>query len=113
LQALAGLNETTLLEAARVFAQRILRHGGDAPARQVEFAFRLCFARSPTTAEHQRLVRYFGQQLESFKRDPASAQALVGVGSAPRPSGLDTERLAAWTMLANVLLNLDEFVTKG
>lgn len=113
LQALAALNEPTLLEAARVFAQRILREGGDVPAQQIEFAFRTCLGRNPLPAERQRLLTLLDQQWRSFEHDFEAAEALVNVGSAPRPTSLDVRRLAAWMIVANVLLNLDETLVKG
>jgi mono/diheme cytochrome c family protein/prefoldin subunit 5 len=113
LQALAALNESTLLEAARVFAQRIMQQGGARPAKQIEFAFRLCTSRPPTTFERERLLSFYEQQVRSFERDPAAAEALLNVGFAERPPNLDLRQLAAWMMVANVLLNLDEMVTKG
>jgi hypothetical protein len=113
LQALAALNEPTLLEAARVFAQRILREGGEQPAQQVEFAFRTALGRAPESAERQRLLALYDQQISGFAGDLASATSLVAVGSAPLPDGLDLRRLAAWMVVANILLNLDETLTKG
>ncbi len=113
LQALAGLNEPTLLEAARVLAQRVLLEGGATPAEQIEFAFRLCTARPPTEAERARLLAFLDQQRRSFEQEPQAAQKLLAVGSADRPPTLDTRQVAAWMMVANVLLNLDETLTKG
>ncbi len=113
LQALAALNESTLLEASRVFAQRILTEGGDSPAARLEFAFRLCTARPPTPAERERLLAFLEQQQRSFEHDAEGAEALLAVGSAARPAQLDPRHLAAWMMVANVLLNLDEVLTKG
>ena len=113
LQALAALNEPTLLEAARVFAQRILLHGGDDANQQMDYAFRLCTSRQPTPAERQRLVALYEQQLKSFEHDTQSAEELVNQGAAERPANLDVRKLAAWMMVANVLLNLDETITKG
>jgi mono/diheme cytochrome c family protein len=113
LQALAGLNEPTFLEAARGFAQRIMLEGGSDPDQQIEFAFRVCLARLPTGAEQQRLRQFYRQQLASFQSDPAAAEALLQVGSAERPASLEARQLAAWMMVANVLFNLDETLTKG
>jgi len=113
LQALAALNEPTLLEAARVFAQRILTEGGAQPEAQLDFAFRTCLGRPPTDAERARLAQFLEQQLASFARDPAAAELLLQSGPAERPAALDPARLAAWMMLANVLFNLDETLTKG
>jgi mono/diheme cytochrome c family protein len=113
LQALAALNDPTLLEAARVFAQRILTEGGPDDAARVEFAFRTCLGRTPTKEEAKRLLAYVRQQQSSFSRDAKSAAELVNVGSADRSASLDERKLAAWMMLANVLFNLDEALTKG
>jgi len=111
LQALAGLNESTLMEAARVFAQRILAHPGN-DAQKLDFAFQLCEARPPTRFERARLLDFVRLQNDTFKSDRAAAEKLVAVGTAPRPQNLDAVPLAAWTMTANVLLNLDETLTK-
>ena len=113
LQALAGLNDPTLLEAARAFAQRVLTEGGDNAARQIDFAFRTCVGRAPTASESARLRTFLDQQLRGFKSDRKAASALISVGSAARPSELEPTRLAAWMMVANVLFNLDETLTKG
>jgi mono/diheme cytochrome c family protein len=112
LQALAGLNEPTLLEAARVLAQRILTEGGRTDAARVDFAFRTCLSRLPTTVERSRLLALVKQQQRSFRGDAAAARQLVQVGSAPTPTGLDARDLATWMMVSNVLLNLDEVLTK-
>jgi hypothetical protein len=113
LQALAALNDPTLLEAARVFAQRILAEGGKDDASRVDFAFRACLGRSPSKAERERLAGFVDQQWKGYRNDRKAAEALVAVGTAPRPADLDPRRLAAWMMLANVLFNLDESLTKG
>lgn len=112
LQALAGLNEPTLLEAARALAQRVLQHGGSTAEKQVEYAFELCAARPPTKFEKTRLVKFLDQQSASFKKDKAAAEQLIAIGSAERPRQLNPVQLAAWTMTANVLLNLDATLTK-
>lgn len=113
LQALAGLNEPTLLEAARVFGQRILTDGGADDFARIDYAFHACLGRNPSAAERSRLLAFVKQQQEGYRRDAAAAEALVAVGSAPRPAGLEPRRLAPWMMLANVLFNLDETLTKG
>lgn len=113
LQALAGLNEPTLLEAARVFAQRIMSSKESDAREKIDFAFRLCLARKPTASEQQRLLSFYQQQLESFQHDASAADTLLNVGSFERLPGADCPTLAAWMMVANVLLNLDETLTKG
>jgi hypothetical protein len=112
LQALAALNDPVFLEAARVLAQRIMLNGGSDPEKQIDYAFRLCLARPPAKLERQRLVSLYQQQLKSFEKDPDAAEKLLSQGSAERPANLDTGKLAAWMMVGNVLLNLDEMITK-
>jgi len=112
LQALAGLNEATLMEAARVFAQRIIAEGGSSAADKIDFAFELCTARPPTRFEKSRLLKFLETQTASFKSDAGGAEKLIATGSAPRLKDVDPIQLAAWTMTANVLLNLDETLTK-
>ncbi len=113
LQALAALNEPTLLEAARAFAQRVLLEGGSDLNHQMEFAVRTCLGRSPTASETVRLKAFLDQQMRSFRGDRNAAASLIQVGNAPHPAALDPARLAAWMMVANVLFNLDETLTKG
>jgi mono/diheme cytochrome c family protein len=113
LQALAALNDPTLLEAARAFGQRILAEGGADDAARVDYAFRRCLGRAPTASEHRRLLEFVKAQERGFRKDPKAAAALVQVGSAPRPDDLKDAPLAAWMTLANVLFNLDETLTKG
>lgn len=113
LQALAGLNDPVFLEAARVFAQRVLTEGGPDPEAQLLFAFRTGLCRNPTPAERDRLLRLLRQQLDSYTREPADAAALIQIGSTPCPDTLDPRAVAAWMIVANVLLNLDEILTKG
>jgi hypothetical protein len=112
LQALAGLNEPTLIESARVFAQRILGEGGRDPESRLDFAFRTCLQRNPTPTERARLRAFLQQQMRGYAHDQKAAEALVTVGPASRPASLDNRELAAWTMVANVLFNLDEVLTK-
>jgi len=113
LQALAALNEPTLLEAARVFAQRVLTEGGKDDAARIEFAFRSCVGRLPTRMEKDRLAALLDQQMKGFRRDAKDAATFIDVGSADRPATIESRNLAAWMVLANVLFNLDETLTKG
>ena len=113
LQALVLMNDPAYVEAARVLAQRVLKEGGaDLEARMVH-AFRLCVARGPTDRERAVLLGLYRQQLDHFRADPKAAEALIKVGESARPPGLDPAELAAWTAIGNVLLNLDETITKG
>jgi hypothetical protein len=111
LQSLTLLNDVTFVEAARVLAVRILREKG-APAERLTYAFRLVAARSPQPAELKLLLASLKDHEASYRARPAAALALVSAGEFPRDESLDTPELAAYTAIANLLLNLDEVITK-
>jgi hypothetical protein len=113
LQALELLNDPIYVECARVLAQRILKEGGPDTNARLCFAFKLCTARTPDPRELQILRRIFERQRAKFKQNAAAAKKLVSAGESPRPAELDVRELAAWTAVGNVLLNLDETITKG
>lgn len=113
LQALVLMNDPTYVEAARKFAERIIQHGGESPERRIEYAFRNAIARRPSGDEKSVLLQVLNNQLALYRADPQTAEKLVQVGESPRNANLDVAELAAWTMIANVILNLDETLTKG
>jgi hypothetical protein len=113
LQALVLLNDPAYVEAARVLAERILREGGGDVATRLAFAFRLCTARLPSDQEAAILREIFERNLARFRKNPAAATKLISVGESPKPSEMDPAELAAWTAVGNVLLNLDETITRG
>jgi hypothetical protein len=112
LQALTLMNDPTYVEAARALAQRALLEGGKDEKRRVIYAFRLATARTPTGKEVGVLRALLKGRLTSFGNDRRSAVKLVGIGESSRDSRLDPAELAAWTMVASVILNLDETITK-
>lgn len=112
LQALITLNDPAFVEAARVFGQRIMQEGGETVDQKVTFAFRLCVARPPTGEELGVLHRVHASQLAKYQADAAAAKLLVSNGTAPRPENLPVAELAAWTAVGNLLLNLDETMTR-
>jgi hypothetical protein len=113
LQALTTLNDPSFVEAAQALARRVMKESkGDAKA-DAAYAFRLCVARSPRSEETKRLVALYEQELAQFKQDPPAAQKMATGDLGKPPEGVSVERLAAWTVVANVLLNLDETITKG
>ena len=113
LQALVLMNDPAYVEAARVLAQRVLAEGSSDDGARMVHAFRLCVARTPTDRERAVLLDLYRRQLDHFRADPKSAEALIKVGDSARAPGLDPAELAAWTAIGNVLLNLDETITKG
>ncbi len=112
LQALALMNDVTHVEAARRLAENALRAGTTAAAR-IEYAFRRATGRRPLPAESDVLLELCLSQREVFRADPAAAARLVRAGEAPVDPALDPVELAAWTVVMNAILNLDETVTKG
>jgi hypothetical protein len=112
LQALVTLNDPVFVEAAQALARRIITEGGPTPESRARFSFRLAAVRPPTEAEVQRLVAlYKGARTnvaDNVPRTNALATKLLG----PLPAGMDATDAAAWTVVSNVLLNLDEVLTK-
>ncbi|MFN0067458.1 MAG: PSD1 and planctomycete cytochrome C domain-containing protein [Limisphaerales bacterium] len=113
LQALNLLNDPVYVEAARAFAHRILKQGGASVDGRLDYAFRVALSRRPADAERARLAAAVARELERFAADRTAANQLVHVGSSRPPVDVDIVELAAWTVLANTLLNLDETITKG
>ena len=112
LQALVTLNDPVSVEAAQALARRIVMEGGTADADKVSYAFRLVLTRSPNDQERQRLVDLYAKSREKFARsvDLATSMATKPIG--PAPKGANVAELAAWTVVGNVLLNLDETLAK-
>ncbi|MCZ6675563.1 MAG: DUF1553 domain-containing protein, partial [Verrucomicrobia bacterium] len=112
LQALTMLNEKAFVEAARNFGQRILQEGGSSVPEQVEFAFRTVAGRYPKPEEQVLLENAYRDYRDLYAEDPESAEKLIQVGESKLAENLRPIELAAATTLANMLLNLDEVVTK-
>ncbi|HYV29331.1 MAG TPA: DUF1553 domain-containing protein, partial [Candidatus Eisenbacteria bacterium] len=112
LQALLLMNDTTYVEAARKLAERMMTEAKDDKQR-IAFAYRLTMARTPKSAETEVLLKLYRNQLASYRRDSKTATKLLRVGESAINSKLDPAELAAWTMVANAILNLDETITKG
>jgi hypothetical protein len=112
LQALTLLNDVTFVEAARVLAERVIAEGGSTPEGRLALAFRLATARRPTDRELAVLRDDFNSHLARFRRDPQSASRLTTAGEYRRNPTLDPVELAAYTATANLVLNLDETITK-
>ncbi len=111
LQALALLNDTTYIEAARVLAQRVIREAGPNPAKRIDRAFVLALARQPQAEESKTIAALAKQKLADYRSQPEEAKKLVSVGES-KVAPVDPAELAAWTMAMSVILNLDETITK-
>jgi hypothetical protein len=115
LQALTTLNEPMFMEAAQALALRTLRDGGRNDRDRVNFAFRRCTARVPSKDEQKELLALLAKQEKRFAGRDTEAWLLAAPDPAnpPQlPAGATPAKLAAWTAVARVLLNLDETITK-
>jgi hypothetical protein len=113
LQALVLMNDPTYVEASRKLAERILTEGGKTSDDRIAFAFKLCTARQPNEKEMTISKQVLAMQLEKYQKDKAAGEKLLKVGESPRNEKLDVVELAAWAMVANTILNLDETVTRN
>lgn len=112
-QALVLLNDPTYVEAARAFAERILRDGGATPETRIRFAFRAALAREPNPEETRVLLELQGRHASEYAADPAAAAELLSVGDRPAPGDLRPADLASWTSVARAILNLHEIITRS
>lgn len=111
LHALTTLNDTTYVEAARVLARRLLLAEKDDSAR-LDHAYRLILARPPKPAEQDLLLQRLATLRTQFAADPAAAKSLLNVGEFPPDPSLPAIDHAAFTALSQLLLNLDEALSK-
>jgi len=112
LQSLVLMNDPAFVECARGLAQRVMLEEPADLDRRLKRAFRLTLGRVPATDEIDILKRTYEQQLVEFQNDPGSAAELLKVGESKVPESLDQVKLAAMTAVANVLLNLNETITR-
>jgi hypothetical protein len=112
LQALVLMNDEQYVEAARHLAERILVRPGETPAQRLALAFRLATARPPSERELAILVGQYTRHRDRYRANPEAAARLLAVGEAKRNAALDPVEHAAYTMAANLILNLDEVVTR-
>lgn len=112
LQALVLLNDPTFVEAARAFAERILREGGTTTEERIQFAFRTCLSREATAAEVSVLKDTLNSQLEHFRKHVGEADEFLNVGQSRVSSAFEKTNLAAWASVTRVVLNLHETITR-
>jgi len=102
------MNDPAFFDASRGLARRILAEGGADERGRIAYGFRLCTSRKPATAEVDLLEQALRQEREHFQKDQAAAKGVLKGSDLPQ----DLPEAAAWTLIANVLINLDETVTK-
>ena len=112
LQSLVLLNDPAFVEAARVFAGRILSAGGHSLAARLNWAFLRAVGREPTAEERGVLAALHARSLAHFRASPEAARKFVETGEAPRPKGIPAAELAATANVARVILNLHETITR-
>lgn len=113
LQALLLWNETGYLEASRQLGARMIKEGGDEDSSRVSFAFQLATGRLPVAAESEILVKAIKRLRSDFESRPADAAAFIQMGASPVDQSIAPADLAAAMAVANMILNLDETITKN
>jgi hypothetical protein len=113
LQALTLMNDPIYLEAARKLAERSFEHRDLTVGQRLSFMFRLATGRLPTTAEQSIMQTTYDRMLSEYQSDGVAARALVSIGSSAVNPAIPVAELAATAAVANVLLNMDEVITKG
>jgi hypothetical protein len=112
LQALALMNDVQQFEAARAFAERLLQPV-QTDADRLATAFRTVTARPPTAAEANLLAATIAGHRAHFQKNPEAASRVLANGESPYSRQLPVPEFAAWTMIANLLLNLDEAIVRN
>ncbi|HSZ55828.1 MAG TPA: PSD1 and planctomycete cytochrome C domain-containing protein [Tepidisphaeraceae bacterium] len=112
-QALVLLNDPTYVEAARVFAARIMKEGGTEFSDRLKWAFQTALNRDPTPAESRIISDLYQKHLQEYSQDKDDAKRFASTGQAAVPNDLDVSELAAWTSVARVIINLSETITRS
>jgi hypothetical protein len=113
LQALLMMNEPQFVEASRGLAQRTLREAGPTTDDRLAYMFRLATARRPDSKDLSELIGALNDFLAHYAKDAVAAKELINIGETKPDPRFAASELAAWTMIGNVILNLDEVMTKG
>jgi hypothetical protein len=113
LQALVLLNDPTYVEAARSFAERIVRDGGTDFASRLNYAYRRAMSRDVRGEEAKLLEGLYQRHLASYQAEPKSAEELLHIGERPLAADMNLAELAAWTSVSRVIFNLHEMVTRN
>lgn len=111
-QALALMNDVMYVEASRVLAERMIHEGGSDTNERIRKGLRLLLSRQPSESELEVLKQSLTAYRKQFDDDPSAAAQLISLGESAAAEDIEPTELAAWTMLASVLLNLDEAVTR-
>ena len=113
LQSLVLLNAPEFVEAARVFAERVLTDGGATTDERIDFAFKLALSRPAKPAERETLTALLTKHREQYTKDAKAADEVLKTGAKPANAKLDKTELAAWTSVTRTILNLHAGVTRN
>ena len=111
LQALTLLNNKTFVESARFLAERMIKRETQTAAQKITWAFRTVTSREPHPAEVSVLLEDYKAYRQEFAAAPETTQKILSIGEKPYDQRLDEIDLAAWTLVANTLMNLDESIS--
>jgi hypothetical protein len=112
LQALVTLNDTQWIEAARALAERVIHEGGPQPTQRIQLMSDILLAHDPAPNTEAVLEASLDKMQQHYRADPKAAHALVANGESKPDPRIPAPELAAWTMIASEMLNLDETITK-
>lgn len=113
LQALQLMNDVQHFEAARAFAERILTTGGRTPEERITFAYRTVLSRKPDAEELHIVGEMLEQYEKRYREDETAAKEVVEIGESKPNDKLRPAEVAAYTLVANMILNLDETITRN
>ena len=113
LQALVTMNDPQFVEAARALAELAMQKGGQSLEQQIGIAYRCAAGVKPTARVQTILREAFHEELDRFRADPEAAAKLLAIGESDRDESLDAATHAAMTVVASMILNLDETLTRG
>lgn len=113
MQALQLMNDVQHFEAARALAERVLKEGGADDAHRFDWLFRTVLSRKPDAQEATMLQTALAKQRELYKADPQAAEKAVHIGESQPKNIAPAPETASWTLIANLVLNLDETVTRN
>jgi len=113
LAALSLLNDPSMVEASRMFAERILKSGKKTDEEKIKFAFKASVSHGPDMYERKMLLKLLKKRREEFSKNKKAVDDLLKTGQHPVDKKLDKVEVAAWTSVARVLLNLNETITRN
>ena len=113
LHALTTLNDPVYVEIAQALARRIAQEGGATAEERARYGLSLCLCRPPAPEQVQQVLKLYQNERERYRKDAKAAAEMATSQLGPLPPGMEADDLAAWTVVANVLLNMDGVLTKG